>query len=104
MHQHVNVAIQVLPSCSHKDSYEIVDAAIEVISKSGLKFRVCPFETVIEGEYNEVMEVVKAAIEACYRSGAEKVLTNLKIQTSADQAVTIEDKVGKYDAIGMTGL
>jgi len=46
----VNVAIQVLPSSKKEHPYSIVDKAIEVIQKSGLKYKVCPFETVIEGE------------------------------------------------------
>ena len=104
MHPQVNIAVQVLPTSSHRDAYEIVDAAIKVISQSGLKFRVCPFETVIEGEYRKVMSVVEQAIEACYAAGAEKVLTNLKIQTAADNAVTIDDKTKKYDELHMTGI
>lgn len=103
MNPQVNIAIQVLPTCSGKDSYTIVDEAIKVISQSGLKFRVCPFETVIEGNYEEVMAVVRKAIEACYAAGAEKVLTNLKIQSARDKAVTIDDKTGKYDEMHMTG-
>ena len=102
MNRQVNIAIQVLPTCDGKNSYDIVDEAIKVISESGLKFRVCPFETVIEGDYGEVMALVERAIEACYKAGAEKVLTNLKIQSYADHAVTIEDKTGKYDKLGMT--
>ncbi len=94
----VNVAIQVLPFTEPSRTYGVVDRAIEVIEQSGLKYRVTPFETVIEGEYSKVMEVVMKAQEACYAGGAESVLCNLKIQSHSTNPVTIEDKTGKYDA------
>lgn len=59
MKNYVNVALQVLPKSKTKDSYDVVDQAIKVIQESGLKYRVCPFETVIEGPYNQIMEVVE---------------------------------------------
>ena len=93
----VNVAIQVLPFTDPSKTYSMVDKAIEVIEKSGLKYRVTPFETVIEGEYSQVMEVVMEAQEACYEAGAESLLCNLKIQSHSISEVSIEDKTGKYD-------
>nr|WP_321410125.1 thiamine-binding protein [uncultured Carboxylicivirga sp.] len=93
----VNVAIQVLPFTDTSRTYAVVDKAIEVIENSGLKYRVTPFETVIEGKYSEVMEVVMKAQEACYTGGAESLLCNLKIQSHSEKEVTIEDKTGKYD-------
>jgi len=74
-----------------------VDKAIEVIAASGLKYRVTPFETVMEGTYDEVMEVVKKAQQACYDAGAESMMTYIKIQSSKDTDVSIEDKMEKYD-------
>lgn len=94
----VNVAIQVLPFAEGKKTYDLVDAAIAVIEKSGYKYRVTPFETVVEGPYDAIMELVKRVQEACYSDGAQTVLCNLKIQSSGLGDVTIEDKVGKYDA------
>lgn len=97
MKNKINLAIQVLPRSSSKGSYELVDVAIEVIHKSGLKFRVCPFETVVEGYYDEVITLVKDIHEAVYAAGAEEMITNIKIQTRYNQDVYIEDKMIKYD-------
>ncbi|MEH0158281.1 MTH1187 family thiamine-binding protein [Limibacter armeniacum] len=96
MNNHVNVAVQVLPSAQDKHPYDLVDKAIEVIQKSGLKYQVCPFETVIEGDYHKVMEVVKQVQDACYEAGAESLMTYIKIQSRRDDKVTIEDKMEKY--------
>ncbi len=93
----INVALQVLPVAEGKDSYELVDLAIAEISGSGLKYKVCPFETVIEGTYDEVMALVKRVHEVLEANGTEKLMAYLKIQTVFQADVTIEDKMSKYE-------
>jgi uncharacterized protein (TIGR00106 family) len=92
----VNVALQVLPSSASIHPYLLVDKAIEVIAASGLKYKVTPFETVMEGTYDDIMKVVKQAQEACYSAGAESLMTYIKIQSSRKD-VSIEDKMEKYE-------
>lgn len=96
MSQIVNLAIQIIPKSKTKEVYALVDDAIAVIQKSGLKYRVCPFETVIEGTYEETMAVAKAAQEACFASGADDLLVFIKIQRKKSSDVSIEDKIKKY--------
>ncbi|MCF8359915.1 MAG: MTH1187 family thiamine-binding protein [Prolixibacteraceae bacterium] len=93
----INAAIQVLPQSETLHPYSIVDKAIEAIQKSGLKYRICPFETVVEGEYGEVMNLVKKIHETCYQTETDNMLVYLKIQSAKNRNVTIEDKMEKYD-------
>ncbi|MFV0472011.1 MAG: MTH1187 family thiamine-binding protein [Paludibacteraceae bacterium] len=97
MNKIINASLQVLPSGGTLHPYKIVDRAIEVIASSGLKYRVCPFETVVEGTYDEIMDVFKRAQQVCYDAGATSVMAYFKIQSNRDD-VSIEDKVGKYDS------
>lgn len=92
----VNIALQILPSSKSVHPYDIVDNAIEVIAASGLKYLVTPFETVMEGEYAKIMEVVEKAQLACYEAGADSLMTYVKIQTNGSKDVNIDDKIGKY--------
>lgn len=93
----INLAIQVLPLGIPKDqAYQIVDEAIKCIHDSGLKYLVCPFETVIEGEYNKVMNLVDAIQTACKNAGAPEVIINMKLQRNFSKDVAIMDKIGKY--------
>lgn len=92
----VNVALQILPSATSIHPYTLVDKAIEVIAVSGLRYKVTPFETVMEGSYEEIMKVVKQAQEACYEAGAESLMTYIKIQSSKKD-VSIDDKMEKYE-------
>lgn len=97
MNNIINLAIQVIPKAKDSHPYQIVDSAIEVIQKSGLKYRVCPMETVIEGPYDSVMELVKKVQLVCFNVGAHELLINIKIQTRYPKDVTIEEKMEKYD-------
>jgi len=92
----INAAIQVLPSSSKKHPYSIVDTAISVIKESGLTYRVCPFETVVEGRYEDVMTLVERIHEGCYNDSAESMLVYVKIQSKAIGDVSIGDKMDKY--------
>lgn len=95
----VNLAIQILPQGLEKeDAYAAVDAAIAAIDASGLKYIVCPFETVVEGTYGEVMRVLEAAQAATFRAGATSVLVNMKLHRAAAGSELIADKMEKYEA------
>lgn len=96
MNKQINLAIQILPRSKDIHAYDIVDKAIEVIQKSGVKYMVCPFETVMEGNYDELMKIVEKIHEVCYAAGAEDIICNMKIQSNKAGIVTIDDKMHKY--------
>jgi uncharacterized protein (TIGR00106 family) len=96
MNKKINMAIQILPTSNDIAPYSIIDTAIEVIINSGLKYVVCPFETVVEGNYDELIKIVTDIHEACYKAGAEQIICNLKIQSHRTKEVTIDDKLMKY--------
>lgn len=98
MHQHsINLALQIVPQVASDSVYSVVDEAIAVIHNSGVKYRVCPFETVMEGPYDELMAIAKQAQEVCLQAGAEQILVYIKMQIRKDSDVTMEEKVAKYD-------
>lgn len=74
-----------------------VDAAIEEVRKSGLKYEVDAMATTIEGEFDEVIEVVKRAHNAVKSKGADRVLTELRIDDRRT-GVTISQEVEGYRA------
>lgn len=92
----INVAIQVLPEAEGKIKYELVDEAIKAIENSGLRYTVCPFETVVECNYEDLSGLLESIHNSCRIAGTEKMLTNLKVQVNFDHDVSIEDKMEKY--------
>lgn len=97
MSHNVNLAIQILPLQMDKSAaYKAIDAAIEKVQASGLKYVVCPFETVIEGPYDEVMALMNEMQDATYCAGAKELLINMKLHRSVEKDMAIDDKTGKY--------
>ena len=93
----VNIALQVLPRSAKKDTYSLVDKAIETIDKSGVKYKVCPFETVLEGRYSELIEIIGKSIKNCLDSGADEIIAYIKVQINRTHDVLISDKMEKYE-------
>ena len=89
----VTVAVEVLPFCD--DPYPVVDRAIEAIRATGIKYQVCPLETVMEGTLDQCLAAAKAAHEACFEAGVQRALTFIKISDGTDGS-TIDDKMAKY--------
>jgi uncharacterized protein (TIGR00106 family) len=97
MNRTINMALQVLPQADGKTSYELVDVAIGIIQQSGVKYRVCPFETVMEGSFEELMKIVAKVHEACYNAGTENMMAYIKIESHAGKPAIIEEKMKKYE-------
>ena len=78
-----------------------VARSLEVIDASGLDYRMGPMGTCIEGEYDEVMGVVKQCFERmaadCNRVTASIKLDYRKDRTGrlAEKIDSVEKKVGK---------
>jgi uncharacterized protein (TIGR00106 family) len=90
-----NVGLQILPFSKEKDTYELVDEAIKVIQESGVKYEVTALETILEGELDELLDVVKKTVYATVEAGADEVAAEVKIHFRP-QGTSIEEKVGKY--------
>lgn len=91
----VNVGFQVLPSVSSGNSYAVVDKAIEVVQKAGVKYEVGAMETVMEGELDHLLEIVKEAQDACIKAGASEVMTYIKVHYRPE-GVSMDEKLAKY--------
>lgn len=89
------IAFQVIPRVEDSRLYAVVDEAIKVAAQSGLRYEVGPMETTLEGEPDEVWEIIKKAMDACLAAGASRVITNIKIDY-VPQGSTIDEKIAKY--------
>lgn len=92
----INLGIQIVPKSKDKDSYWLVDQAIEVIKKSGVKYEVTPFETVMEGPEDKLMKIAQKAQKAVLAAGAEEILVYYRMQIRKDADVSIGEKTDKW--------
>jgi uncharacterized protein (TIGR00106 family) len=92
----ITMAFQVIPKVKEDaEIYPVVDEAIKVVQKSGLPYVIGPMETSLEGELDEILDVIKEAMEACVKAGASRVMTHIKVDY-VPQGSTIEEKISKY--------
>jgi uncharacterized protein YqgV (UPF0045/DUF77 family) len=91
MKHQVHVAIQIVP-ISKGHPYPIIDKAIDVIHASGVAYKVGAMETVLQGDYDVIMQVVKKAQEICLEAGADEVAVNIKVHAKKDSDVTWDEK------------
>ena len=93
-----NVAIQVLPKArDDEELIKIVDAVIDYIKSTGLNYYVGPCETAIEGDYDELMEIVKNCQLVAIKAGAPSVSAYVKIGYRPNgEVLSIEKKTKKF--------
>lgn len=90
-----NVSLQVIPTVMEVRIYPVVDKVIEYIESTGVKYEVGAMETTMEGELEELLEIVKRAQEICTEEGASRVVSMVKIDYKKE-GVTMDEKIKKY--------
>lgn len=93
----INLGLQIVPKSKTIDTYAIVDKAIEVIQKSGVNYVVTPFETVMEGPQEQLMQIALEAQAAAFEAGAEDVLVYYRIHARKAGDVSMVEKTGKFE-------
>ncbi|KAF0506817.1 thiamine-binding protein [Pediococcus pentosaceus] len=93
-----SVAIQVLPIMEdEKKLVAAVDQAIKYIKSTGVNYQVGAFETTLEGDYDQLMEIVKNITKITADAGAPQVMSYVKINYKPEgQVLSIHEKTNKY--------
>ncbi len=93
-----SVAIQVLPNVQDDDEViRIVDEVIDYIKSTGLHYYVGPCETSIEGDYDQLMEIVKNCQIVAAKAACQAMNTYVKISYKPEgEVLTIDKKVTKH--------
>ncbi|MDQ0494611.1 MULTISPECIES: thiamine-binding protein [Paenibacillus] len=90
------LSIQVIPKTpNNEDSYPYVDKAIEVIQRSGVKHQVNPLDTTMEGELDELLQVVKEMHVALTEAGSPSIISQIKIAHNP-QGISMNKLTEKY--------
>lgn len=91
----INAAIQLLPIGAKGNRYDIVDKAIALIEESGLHYKVCPFETVVEGHSDAIYALIHKIQVATLGADCNEILINIKIH-AATRDLSFSEKLEKY--------
>ena len=93
-----SIAIQVLPDTRDEDELiRIVDEVIAYIKSTGFNCSVGPFETTIEGDYDQLMDIAKECQKVAVNAGAKSVSAYVKVVYKPEgDVLTIEKKITKH--------
>lgn len=93
-----NVAIQVLPQvATDEEVVRIVDEVIDYIKSTGVTYYVGPCETAMEGDYDELMDIVKQCQYIATKAGCPSVMSYVKITYKPEgEVLTIDKKTTKH--------
>jgi uncharacterized protein (TIGR00106 family) len=72
---------------------EYIVACEQVIQEAGLEFRLHAYGTNIEGEWDEVFQVIRRCHEKVHEMGAPRIHSTLRFGTRVDRDQSMEDKV-----------
>ncbi len=82
---HVMIDLCVVPIGVGVSVSEYVAECERIVEEAGLKSQLHPYGTVIEGEWDAVMAVVKRCHEDVHDKGVPRIFTTIKIGTRTDR-------------------
>jgi len=72
------VNIQIMPSVDREGLYPAVEAAIAVIESSGVKYEVGALGTTMEGDFDQLLDIVKEMNRAMISRGCPAVISQVR--------------------------
>lgn len=92
-----SIAVQVLPDITDMDKVcAIVDKVIAYIDSTGCHYEVGPFETTVEGDFDQMMAIIRRCQEIPIEEGAPSTKTYIKVFHNPSGLLTINEKIDKY--------
>lgn len=93
-----SIAVQVLPMTADTEKIiRIVDHVIAYIDKSGVNYQVGAFESTLDGDYDQLMDILKNLPKVAAEISDIPVMLYSKINMATDSDVlTIAKKTDKY--------
>ena len=88
-----SIAVQILPLTTDDNRLLIIEKVIGFLRDQPVKQIVTPFETVLEGEWQELMDILKKAIELA-GDESDNIFANVKINYG--EILSIDEKLEKY--------
>ena len=89
-----SIALQVLPLSQGIDRIAVIDKVIDYLQAQEVTMVVTPFETVLEGDFDQLMRILKEALEVAGQ-GADNVFANVKINVG--EILSIDEKLEKHN-------
>jgi uncharacterized protein (TIGR00106 family) len=81
------LSVQIIPkTVDGADVIPYVDRAIAVIKESGVNYIVGPLETTMEGDFDQLLGILKRMNEAMFEMGSPSVISQVKLLVGGEHA------------------
>ena len=70
-----------------------VAQAVKVLKGSSLQYQLTAMGTIISGDLDEILKIIRQMHESCFSTGAQRVLTQIRIDDRRDKVGTPEQKI-----------
>jgi uncharacterized protein (TIGR00106 family) len=84
--------LTVLPFGVGASISKYVAGAVKIVAESGLKYELTAMNTVVEGDVDSILALMKKIHDSCFDAGAARVLTSLTIDERRDKELSIDGK------------
>lgn len=86
--------ISIMPIGTDEASFSsYVSKACSVMDRHGLQYRVTPMSTMVEGNMEQLMSVVKEVHSLPFTAGVDRVITNVTIDERRDKSMDMDTMV-----------
>ncbi len=89
----VEVTIIPLGTASPSVSQYVAGCHKVLKQATDLKYQLTPMSTIIEGDLERILEVIRQMHETPYNEGAQRVSTTIRIDDRRDKKLTMEGKI-----------
>lgn len=90
------VSIQIIPKPAQGlDVIALVDEAISIIDKAGIRYEVNSLETTMEGELSELLPIITKMNERMVELGSPNVISQIKVLYQPE-GITLTTLTEKY--------
>ncbi|MCK4545921.1 MAG: MTH1187 family thiamine-binding protein [Candidatus Eisenbacteria sp.] len=69
----------------------------KMVKASGIKHQLTPMSTILEGDMDEILNLIARIHKDTLTQGVQRVLTSIKIDDRSDKPLTMEGKVQRVE-------
>lgn len=92
------VSFRIAPIGAGIHQGDPVAEAVEIVDESGLDYQVTAMDTLVEGEWEEVMPVIRRCVEAV-QEHSERVACDVRIEAWKGQQDQLARKVNRVERL-----
>jgi len=93
----IDISVVPVGTQSPSVSQYVAEAVRIVRNEPDIKYQLTPMNTVIEGDLEQLLNLVKRMHESAFNAGVFRVVTTIRIDDRRDKPLTMEGKIAAVE-------